>query len=189
MLKEINFGTAAIIYEKWLVNHFPDNEVKPLVNIKNMWDMGGYEAYAWYEDNELIGYAFLCKVPGAEYVLLDYLAISEAYRGCGYGSRILSELKTVLENKKALVIETENLVHAHNQDEVDERERRDNFYTKNGVIKSGLSATVYGADYRIWYLPFGESLEDDELARVYDDIYKFMLSEKGYSDFFCIYDE
>lgn len=187
MLRAINYETAAYIYDKWLVKHFPGNEVKPLINIKNMWEIGGYEAYAWYEGEELIGYAFMCGCPDGDCILLDYLAILDEHRAEGYGSKILLELKNVAQNKKALVIETENLDTAASQAEVDERIRRDRFYTGNGVVKSGLTATVYDADYRVWYLPIAESLTDAELMRVYDDIYKFMLSDKGYRDFFKIH--
>lgn len=189
MLRKINYDTAAYIYDKWLIYHFPANEVKPLVNIKNMWDVGGYEAYAWYEGDDIVGYAFLGAHPETEFILLDYLAIIDNHRGSGYGSRILSELKNVVKNKKAVVIETENLSKASNKAEVDEREKRDRFYTKNGVVKSGLSATVYGAEYRVWYLPFDDNLTNAEIARAYDDIYKFMLSEKGYNNFFKMYEE
>lgn len=189
MLKRITYDEAAEIYNEWLVKHFPQNEVKPLINIKNMWDISGYEAYCWYEDNRLIGYAYMCKNPADDYILLDYLAVVDDYRGKGYGSKILSDLKEIYSGSHAVIIETEDLNKAENSEETHERIRRDHFYTKNGIIKSGITATVYSADYRVWYMPTGPFVSETELEKAYDRIYEFMLSEKGYSDFFAIYND
>jgi len=187
MLRKIDYEEIAYIYENWLIKHFPQNEVKPLINIKNMYEIGGYEAYAWYEGENLRGYAYMCKNPAEKYVLLDYLAILDDYRGMGYGSKILKELKNVISETEAIIIETEDLDKAASKQEKEERVRRDSFYTGNGIIKSGLTATVYEADYRVWYMPFGKILTDAEIADAYDKIYRFMLSEKGYANCFKMF--
>lgn len=187
MLKKITYDEAAEIYKRWLVKHFPANEVKPLINIKNMWEISGYEAYCLYEDNHLIGYAYLCQKPSDNYILLDYLAIIDEYRGKGYGSKILSGLKEIYSDLRAVIIETEDLNKAETPAETLERTRRDRFYTGNGIIKSGITATVYSADYRVWYMPIGEPVSEEDLEAAYDRIYEFMLSDKGYRDFFSIY--
>lgn len=184
MLKKISYDEAAKIYNTYLVNHFPANEVKPLKNIEAMWQTGGYEAYGWYEGDFLTGYAFMCKNPAEKYVLLDYLAVLEEYRNGGYGSRILSALKNTSTDSDALIIETEDIDKSVNSEEYAERERRDRFYTRNGIIKSGISATVYSADYRVWYMPLNNTPDETTLHAAYDRIYEYMLSEKGYRDFF-----
>lgn len=185
MLRKLELAEVENIYNEWLVKHFPANEVKPLINIKNMWGIGGYEAYGWFEDT-LIGYAFMCKDPNEHCVLLDYFAILDDYRSMGYGSKILTALKELMPGEKALIIETEDVNKAKSLEEAEERIRRDKFYTKNGIIKTCLTATVYEADYRIWYMPINETLSEDDLRKEYDSIYRFMLSEKGYRNYFSI---
>lgn len=186
MIKKLDIDTVERIYNTYLIHDFPANEVKPLENIKTMWEMDGYEAYGYYDNDVLKAYAFLCKEPSSAYVLLDYLAVIADFRGQGIGSSILKNLKNAMRDENAIIIETEDSEKASNQAEKDERNRRDEFYKRNGVIKSRFNATVYSADYRIWYVPFDEGVDEETIYDAYHEIYRFMLSERGYCNHFKI---
>ncbi len=186
MVKKLDIETVEEIYNKYLVHDFPANEVKPLENIKTMWEMDGYEAYGYYDEGILKAYAFMCKEPSSRFVLLDYLAVVSDLRGQGIGSSILKNLKMAMRDELAIIIETEDALKAINQEQKDERNKRDKFYERNGVIKSGFSAAVYSADYRVWYVPLDESVDEEDIYDAYHEIYRFMLSERGYCDHFKV---
>ncbi len=187
-IRPVQIEEAAKIYEDHLLRHFPPEEVKPFANIRAMWKVDGYEVFGCYDGEKLLAYGFLSTCPDSEVVLLDYLAVLDEYRGTGIGSRFLRSLcKLYQQKKKAIIIETEDLDHACNQDEVEERIRRDRFYTGNGVVRTSLTSRVYDAFYRIWYLPVEEELSEECCQEEYDRIYRFMLSESGYRNQFEMY--
>lgn len=186
MIKKLDIDTVEMIYNKYLVHDFPSNEVKPLENIKTMWEMDGYEAYGYYDNGTLKAYAFLSKEPSSRFVLLDYLAVVEDLRGQGIGSSILKNLKMAMRDEAAIIIETEDAGKATDETQKEERNRRDLFYKRNGVIKTRFNATVYDADYRIWYVPFDDNVDEENIYDAYHEIYRFMLSERGYCDFFKV---
>ncbi|MCQ2508351.1 MAG: GNAT family N-acetyltransferase [Dorea sp.] len=187
-IKELRLEEAAVIYDTYLVCHFPAEEVKPFFKIEEMWKVGGYEVLGLFEDETMIAYAFLTLCPGSKVVLLDYYAVLDAYRGGGIGTFFLDKMKEIYGNKGilALMIETEDIEFAENEEQVAERVRRDGFYARNGVIKTPFTSLVYDANYRVWYLPAGELLTEEYCRLEYDKIYQFMLSEEGYREHFKI---
>lgn len=188
-MKKLTLEQTKEVYDAYIHEHFPPEEVKPFHAIERMYADGGYEAYGMYDNDTFIGYAFLCRCPDSKVVLLDYLAVLQEYRCKGYGHQMLSELRTGLCDFSYLMIETEVDEFAADETEREIRKRRDHFYTDNGVIRTDIIGCVYDADYRIWYMPISASVSASEVAREtlvddYDDIYRYMLSEKGYQKFF-----
>lgn len=186
MIKRLDIETIEQIYKTYLVKDFPANEVKPLENIKTMWEMDGYEGFGYYDNDVLKAYAFTCHEPSSPYILLDYFAVVCDFRDQGLGGKILRELKNVIPGLNALIIETEDADKALNNTQKVERIRRDQFYSRNGVIKSRFSARVYQADYRIWYVPFDDSVDEENIYDAYLEVYRFMLSERGYEENFKV---
>lgn len=185
IIKELSREQTAEIYNRWLGEHLPADEVKPLKNIYKMWDEGFYSALALY-DREiceeadtlkgLIGYAFFVNSPMADMVLLDYYAIIGEYRNQGFGSVFLNDIRKSLGEFRGIIIETEDIELAASKEELAIRKRRDRFYTSNGAVETGIKTRVYGVPYAIWSLAAeGEAVSSAESLRAVEGIYKTMF--------------
>ena len=108
-LRLLDYPIVKEIYEEYLEKEFTDDERKPLVVLKILMKLNIYECYGMYEDNELTGYAFMCRGKDGQTILLDYLEIIQKYRGQGYGSKILKLLQEKFADKKYLIAESKVL--------------------------------------------------------------------------------
>lgn len=137
--------------DRWYYNNlcrdFPENEVKPLDNIKELMKKNKYDVYTYMSENdEIMGYATIWKAPGFQTFLLDYLGVPEHGRNCGMGAKILGDIRnqvvrTELEldtgidvNKIIILLESET-PEDKNDPENNIRRRRVGFYQRNGYIK------------------------------------------------------
>lgn len=165
------------LYTRYLVRHFPLEEVKPLKNIISMHQQGQYKVYALEKENIFVGYAFFSCVREGEPLLLDYFAILEEYRSRGYGSELLSDLRHEMD--VMVLIETEDIACAQNEAQRLEREKRDMFYEKNGVRKTSIIEHVYDANYVLWYL-WKEEVSEEICYQKICKNYQMMVSEEAY---------
>ena len=179
IIQTITLKQTTEIYNAYIHLHFPQNEIKPLKNIQRMWENGYYQALAMYEQKEnetkLIGYAFCAMAPNCRMLLLDYLAIVEEYRGLGMGGIFLSEMRKCLTKYEGILIETEDIDFAANEEERQIRKKRDAFYEHNGVVRTGIKSTIYGVHFANWQLPVSGALSDEECKRNLEEIYKVMV--------------
>lgn len=159
---KINLDKIEAIYYKYLIHDFSIDEVKPFSSIDKMYKDGRYEAYAYYDNDELVAYAFMAIDDNI--VLLDYLAC--IYRNRGYGSKFISELKGIYD--KPLVIECEKII---DNDMI--QTKRLHFYLKNGFILTNISLNLYHVDYNILCDIVYDHLKDDLLA-----MYHYMFKDK-----------
>ena len=172
---------AHSIFETYLTQHFPADEVKPWKSIARMWADGCYFAVGVFEDcgdapaeasndlsdsvesvdsdlSQLRGYAFFVESPDTDACLLDYYAILPAFRSAGLGGHTLQRLADQVRSKnKYLLIETEDIDFAETEEEITERTRRDAFYTGNGCVKTDTKGSVYGVRYAVWTLGLPEA--------------------------------
>ncbi len=139
--KEIDF-----IYKKYVVNHFDEDELRPLKSIKYLYKKKLYKCFKAVVDNVTVGYAFF-YVNGDD-ILLDYFGIIDKYRSKGYGSLFLRKILKKL-NKKTIYIEVEDPDFSINEEDRFIRERRINFYSRNGVFLSDLKVLLFDVNYRI----------------------------------------
>lgn len=166
------------IYHQYLQFHFTEEERKPLKAIKRMWEQGKYFALGMFEkeEKELLGYAFFSGGRQSDMVLLDYFAMLEKQRGRGLGSVFLQHMQEILkESFRGIIIETEDVSFAKNEQETEERNRRNDFYMRNGAKKTGITSQIYGARYEVYVLPFEELKKVDEklLCKVcYENVYE-----------------
>lgn len=166
---------AHFIYKKHLKRHFPADEVKPWKSIARMWTDGCYFAVGVFEDrgdapadisDDLRGYAFFVESPDCGACLLDYYAILPEYRDAGLGGRTLQRLSELVRGKgKYILLETEDIDFAKNDEQVAERTRRDAFYTRNGCVKTDVKGRVFTARYVVWTLGLEEAAGSDSTAR------------------------
>lgn len=98
----------------------------------------------------------------------DYFAIIKNYRGSGYGTRFLLELKTYFRDYGFLLIESE-----YNESET--AKKRIEFYKHCGCKDSMLRGRLYFVEYAFLYLELstGYSQEKikEEIYKIYETVY------------------
>lgn len=215
LVRNLSQEQTAEVYRQWIHKHFPQNEIKPLKNIIEMWDRGAYCAFGMYEQEKLIGYAFFVTAPESEMLLLDYFAIVEEYRSRGMGGSFLRELqrfymefqdageaqtdaaKDISQNiaKKAskaihprgILIETEDVEYAQNEEELQTRQKRDLFYRHNGAVLTEVKSEIYGVHYAIWNLPLSGQTDSGKCREQLANIYRIMVPGDRYEKFVSIH--
>lgn len=185
-IRELDYEEISFIYRNYLIHDFPQDEVKPLSNIEKMYQMETYMAYGFFleqvdADQILAGYAFCSKSQDGVMLLLDYFAILKQFRSQGIGGDFLAALKNELSDIKGILIETEDIAYASNEEEKQIRERRDAFYARNGVKKVPIHGCVFGVHYQIWQLPIKEAVDSQICFSQLTEIYKNMVVEELYT--------
>ena len=175
-MKQLSLEEIREIYNIYLVNDFPKDEVKPLSMIEAAYRRGGYLSYGYFEEpEELRAYAFFL-VDGDKY-LLDYYAVREEFRGMGFGSRFIRELaEDTLKAVGCALLEIEDPAYAPDEETKALRESRRHFYMKNGLRDTGAEATVFGVEYKILEFPGKNSHSLEQIKTIYTDIYLTALN-------------
>lgn len=121
------FSTAMHIYS----GAFPLNERQPLSLLKHRVSNGLNQLYAGHVEGKIVFIALLWPLRNTNFILLEYMATSEAYRGKKIGAYFLQTMRKVLEEeKKYFIIEAEDPAYGDNKSE---RQRRLAFYKRNGA--------------------------------------------------------
>ena len=94
----------------------------------------------WYCKNgkDFIGLAITLN--GENLILLDYFAVVPGQRSGGFGSALLHKLKELYPGK-GLFVEIESVYE--DVDNLEERQRRKQFYLKNGMRQMNVMASVF----------------------------------------------
>lgn len=122
---------------------FPENERIPLERLI-AWSGTDRKMFLYYDKEIFIGlsYVFLFE----DMVYLGYLAVEEKYRNQGCGSRILKILQERYHDRRILIDIEELDPDAENSLE---REKRMDFYIRNGFVSSGVFYWFYDVDYEL----------------------------------------
>ncbi len=150
-----DFAQIRTLYRSRMKKDFAPNELKPLSAMRRLWRKNAYDCYGLFDGEEILGYAFFVCVGKDR--LLDYLAVAEGCRGKGRGSAFLNALAGFLADADCVVCEVEDPDKAADGDERTLRRRRLRFYLRGGYLDTGLTAAVFGADYRILEAPTASS--------------------------------
>lgn len=120
-------------YTQEFENHFNAQERKPLADIIKLQNSGHYDLLGLFDEhsNQMLGYSTIWKSPNINLLLLDYLGVSSSLRNKGLGSQILLALKKYYKNEY-IIAESELPVSEDSPSENNLRERRINFYKRNG---------------------------------------------------------
>ncbi len=177
-IKELTLPEMQDIYQGPAVNHFPANERKPYKAIERMYYAGCYEGLGLFEEGNLVAYAFFVQTKDKQIRLLDYYAVLEAYRSSGVGSIFLGKMKEWYKENSCILLETEDLALALNEEERQLRSRRNAFYLKNGVRETDIHVSYFAADYQIFYLPLREVKTEQQVFEKLKQIYRVMFGEK-----------
>lgn len=136
------------------------------------------------EKERIVAYAFF--VIDGRNAMVDYLAVCENLRGRGKGSLLIRMMTDDLQQKyDCVLLESEDPDDATDEEDRDVRERRIRFYLHNGLVQTGVRSEVWHVHYRILALPVGHILPDEEIGRIYSDIYRVMMPEKFYKTMFA----
>ena len=159
------------IYNEYMKEDFPPDELKPLSSMLEMLKRGIYACYGIYEGKTLLAYAYLTLIDNL--VLVDYLAVVKDFRGSGIGTKFLTELKSILADK-TIVIECENPNFATDCEDKNTRVSRINFYKNCDFVLSGVSSKLFGVEYVILTFP-----KCQNTAQALEKIYLKMLSKES----------
>ncbi len=147
---------------------FPLSERKPFAVIRKMHKEG--RTIVWLArtaDGRFERFAGMAStIEGNGTTLLDYFAVSKHLRGQGYGSAFLQRLLLCYEDR-GLFVEIEA---ADQADPTGEKQRRKQFYLRNGLTEMHVTAILFGV--RMELLGRGCTLDFD----AYRDFYRTYYS-------------
>ena len=168
-----DFAQVEALYEERLKKDFVRSELRPLSSMRRSWERGAYDCYGLFDGDEILGYAFFVRL-GNNY-LLDYLAIAEERRDEGLGSAFLRRLADGMKEANCMVVEVEDPDRAGDAESRAIRERRLQFYLRNGYRDTELRSVVFGVAYRILEVPTAGTYTTGELREVYRELYRSIL--------------
>ncbi len=126
---------------------FPPEEYLAPAEIVKMAQNDNYDFLALTDDDKFIGFTVIKVYKDMTY--LFFLAIDKDSRGKGYGSSAIEALKLKYPNK----IHTVDFeMPDENAPNSSEREKRRNFYLRNGYNETGSFLTYLGVDYEVFYI-------------------------------------
>jgi len=186
MLRQLNWEEEKNVYYKNMQQDFPALEIKPFSMIEDLHLRGLNTAYGLWKENEteLSAYAVFEKAYQGNVWLLDYLAVDKKKRGLGLGSVLLNQLRTVLKDTAgvdAVFLEIERIDKAADEKQRLIRERRKNFYLKNGLAKTDVFTIADGGmDYEILCFPVQKQMAGQAAEEKMRQIYETYFEEGAY---------
>ena len=183
--KVTEFREVVEVYNSCMKRDFARNELRPLVSIRLSWKRNAYDVYFMTDGDMVLGYA--CFVRNGEDLLLDYLAIEKEHRDQGLGSVFLKQLTTCLTGSDLLVCEVENPESAVNENDRALRERRLQFYLRNGFNKTEVTSTVFGVDYCILAMQDDKAHPTEEVREIYSELGRSIVPLCFYKTQFKVY--
>ena len=127
-----------------------------------------------FEDTELLGYAYIDRIPGLSVQLLDLFAVTRGHRGEGIGSRFLKLLTEQERFSPALIAEVEDPDAAEGDEQALDA-RRIAFYERAGWRDTGVKVRVAQYHCRL-YAP-SETLNEGTVRRDMQQLYHAVVGE------------
>lgn len=150
------------IYQQHIIYDFPENERRPLENIRWLMQEGQYLALGYYDKQCLLGYATLYQSNHID--LLDYFAIVKDYRNQHLGTTFLNELLAQYKNKP-LLLEVEN----PQIEPTPQKTRRMDFYLRQHLISLNINIYLFFVNYT---LLANQPLTLQEIQTFYANLYQ-----------------
>ncbi|MCD8297623.1 MAG: GNAT family N-acetyltransferase [Prevotella sp.] len=124
---------------------FPDEEKIPYKDLKMLLKTMPLDFTVWYDKGTFIGLTIVYKREAAVNWFW-YFAVGERLRGKGYGSKIL-RLISERYARQSLIIDIES--PRQQSENIEQRQRRYEFYLRNGFHDTGVGRTFRGITYTI----------------------------------------
>ncbi|MCD7945721.1 MAG: GNAT family N-acetyltransferase [Clostridiales bacterium] len=151
----------------FLAETFPENEMKPLNRLLELYRRGIYDMWKLVDDGAVHGYALLLRGEGSRYVLLDYLAVLD--RGHGWGTVCLALLQA--RYPQGILVEAEAPLPGLSAEELALRERRIRFYQRSGFVPCPFDNCVFGVVYLIHL--WAPELPEDRSTLCARELYRY----------------
>ena len=122
-------------------------------------------------DNELfVGFIIVNHLNNTPLLQLEYLGILSEFQNKGYGTEAIKLVNELYKSEyEEMFIEIEKLGNGKDKKENDIREKRANFYVKNGFIDKNLDIVIDNVNYSIYTQCFNDN------ALNINDIKKYVL--------------
>ncbi len=150
---------------------FPPEEKKPFSLMLKKQEEGHMELLA-IEDNEgeFLGLAIM--ILHKDIALLDYLSISQQWRGQGIGTEVLGLLQHRYQGK-TLLLEIED--PEETADNTPERIRRKTFYLRNGMREMPYKIRLFGV--KMLVLTKGRSVPFEQYHKIFETVFPSNVGE------------
>lgn len=169
LLQAVSEEQLAKIRELYLTA-FPKVERKPFELICEKQKEGFGDILLLDDEGEFCGLAI--TIFREDLVLLDYFAIDDRKRGCGYGSKALQLIKEYYEGKRLLIEIESTGVPCEN---LEDRIRREKFYHRNGMKDLGITVELFGVIMVL--LSSGKPVSYEEYTKVYEHAFGSKMLE------------
>ncbi len=123
---------------------FPKYERLPFWVLMALHRLGRATFTAFLSGGEFCGFTYSVTVKGAHFIM--FFAVEESLRFNGYGSAILSKIKSVYSSDDVVLNVEIPSEDAHN---LSERLKRIEFYRKNGFFDTGYNVREVGGEFRV----------------------------------------
>lgn len=171
------------VYKERMTVDFPPDELKSLAIIERAIRRSEYRCYGGFIGENIAAYAFFVTIRerGETVWLFDYLAVEQSRRDQGIGSAFLQALqREVLPEADAVLLEIDDPDFAEGEERL-HRLRRERFYHRNGLVDTGVTANVFGVDFKILEVP-RRALHDRETCQdYYRELYRRLLPSDMFS--------
>ena len=165
------------IYKK-IKKDFAPEEYAPYRVLYKQLKKGIQQGYLLFADGREAAYAVCAAAHPNGFVLISLLAVYPEYRGSGFGTEFIREIKEIYADKKGVIVEVEKPENAKDEAETINRENRIAFYRKAGFHM------VPGIAYSIWTVPMhlmvfcAENETPGEIGRVMHEIYLELMGRR-----------
>lgn len=156
------------VYASYLQYDFPENERRPLFNIYDLIEKGIYDGIGYYQDDTLIGYAFLFTQPYLD--LIDYFAIIPSCRHQHLGTQFL---KALIQRGKPFFLESEDPEDDYSLT----KEKRIHFYQNAGLKLIPTCIYLYYVNYRLLST---KPLTSNDIEAYYHAIYPEAMLQRHF---------
>ncbi len=180
LIKTIDRNEMEYIFKTFMPEAFPPKELKSLAHMHLLFDSGNYHCMGAYEGETLLAYAMFAISPQKDCALLDYLATTKQARNKGVGSEFVKAIKADKDFNIPILLEVDNPNYAQSDAEKNIRERRIQFYLRNGCEMTGLETYVYEVNFNIMALNHSTKLDDVRIST--DKLYRTIFSKQVLKD-------
>lgn len=178
---ELSLDKVKNIYDTHMKKDFPEDEIRPWKWFVRMWEKGIYRGLGLYEGGRLRAYGFFVQKSGFPYVLLDYLAVCEEFRGSGYGTVFLELMREYFSDMDGIMVECETVSAAENEEEYFQRRRRIDFYMRCGAVLTGVECRMFGIGFSVLLYPVNpKNRKKIPVSAVMDELYHVMYEPEIY---------
>ena len=169
-LKLLNREELTKLYQTEMIFDFPRSELKPLLGMLRLVDMGRYEPLLVVEDGQPVGYAMMWLAQNEKGALLEYLGVLRGKRNGGRGTKILTLLKRRYSHLFGEVESQDSPDPAENE----LRCRRVGFYLRSGFRVLDYECALFGVHFNCIYC--GPETDDGKVQAMHRDVYASYFS-------------